>query len=536
MVERLRQIPGKILEWWNKFESKQKTIIVSVVLGVIVAFVVLVSILSRPVYETIVTCDSTKEASAIVDLLDGADPAITYKVSEDGYQISVLKSQVSQANLLLGANNIPTSMPSIDDVTSGGMSTTEADKQRRYKYYLEEYLETNIEGISSVKNATVQLDIPTNDGTLISKKEESSAAIMIEADGEFTAENAESVAKFVKTALGNSNLANITIIDNEGNMLFSGDEDYSIAGSATGQQAVKQNAEAIVQNSIKKVLLGTNEFDMIEVSSNLELDFAVVEETEHQYTPADGQSQGVLSSEDIYNSEATGGTAGVPGTDSNGEDGTTYVMQDGEGSSSTVTEESRKYLPNEKITSKTIPAGLIKYDQSSVSVAAIKYRMLREEDAKTQGLLDGISWEEYKLANGQRTRIEVDDSIIQLVANASGIPAEKITIIASEEPLFIDKEGTSIAVSDIIQIVLIVVILGLLAFVILRSMRTETTEEVEEELSVETLLQSAPEEDGLGAISVEEKSETRKVVDKFVDDNPEAAAALLRNWLNEDWA
>jgi flagellar M-ring protein FliF len=37
------------------------------------------------------------------------------------------------------------------------------------------------------------------------------------------------------------------------------------------------------------------------------------------------------------------------------------------------------------------------------------------------------------------------------------------------------------------------------------------------------------------SIEVEEKSETRKVVDKFVDENPEAAAALLRNWLNEDW-
>ncbi len=535
MVERLRQIPQRILEWWNKFESKQKTIIVSVVLGVIVAFAVLVTILTRPIYETLVVCESTKEAAQIVDLLEGADPAITYKTSDDGYQISVLKSQVSQASLLLGANNIPTAQYDLSNVTGGGLSTTETDKQRSYKLYLESQMETHIEGLANVKNATVQLDIPSNDGTLISKNEESSAAIMIESDGEFTAENAENVAKFVKTALGNTTIANITIIDNEGNLLFSGDEDYSLTGSATGQQAVKQNAEVILQNSIKKVLLGTNEFDMIEVSSNLELDFSVVEQTEHLFLPADGQSQGVLSSEDIYNSEATGGTAGVPGTASNGEDGTTYVIQDSETSSSTVTEESRKYLPNEKITSTTIPAGLIKYSNSSVSVAAIKYKALKEEDAKTQGLLDGITWDEYKLANQQRSRIEVDESLVELVANASGIPTESITIVAYEEPLFIDKEGTAIAVSDVIQIVLIVVILGLLAFVILRSMRVETTEEVEEELSVESLLQSAPSNEELESIDVEERSETRKVVDKFVDENPAAAAALLRNWLNEDW-
>jgi flagellar M-ring protein FliF len=171
-----------------------------------------------------------------------------------------------------------------------------------------------------------------------------------------------------------------------------------------------------------------------------------------------------------------------------------------------------------------------------VSVAAIKYRALKEEDARTQGLLDGVTWDEYKLANQQRTRIDVDESMIDLVSNASGIPKESITIIAYEEPLFIDREGTKVELSDIIQIVLIVVILGLLAFVILRGMKTEKVEEVEEELAVESLLQSTPaQQSELDSIEVEEKSETRKVVDKFVDDNPEAAAALLRNWLNEDW-
>ena len=527
MVERLRQLPQKFLEWWNKFESKQKTIIVSAALGVLVALVILVTLLTRPVYETLVVCESTKEASQIIDLLEG--DGITYKTSEDGYQISVLKSQVSQANLLLGANNIPTASYDLSNVTAGGLSTTESDKQRSYKLYLEKQMEGHIEGLANVKNATVQLDIPTDNGTLIATKEEASAAIMIEPEGEFTGENAENVAKFVKTALGNTTIANIS------KLLFSGDEDYTVTGAATGQQAVKQNAENIIQSNIKKVLIGTNEYDMIEVSSKLDLDFSVVKRTSHSYTPADGQSQGVLSSEDIYNSEATGRVAGVPGTDSNGEDNTTYVIQDNQNSSSTVTEESRKYLPNEMIVEETIPAGLIKYASSSVSVAAIKYKALKEEDARTQGLLDGITWEEYKLANQQRTRIDVDESMIDLVANASGIPKESITIVAYEEPLFIDKEGTSVELSDIVQIILIIVILGLLAFVILRGMKTEKVEEVEEELSVESLLQSGPAPAEIDSIEVEEKSETRKVVDKFVDENPEAAAALLRNWLNEDW-
>ena len=56
----------------------------------------------------------------------------------------------------------------------------------------------------------------------------------------------------------------------------------------------------------------------------------------------------------------------------------------------------------------------------------------------------------------------------------------------------------------------------------------------EEELSVESLLQSTPDET-VEDIELESKSETRKMIEKFVDENPEAAANLLRNWLNGDW-
>ena len=80
-------------------------------------------------------------------------------------------------------------------------------------------------------------------------------------------------------------------------------------------------------------------------------------------------------------------------------------------------------------------------------------------------------------------------------------------------------------------------ILGLLGFVVLRSMRVkkEAAEEpVEEELSVEEMLQSMPESE-LEDIDLEAKSEKRLMVEKFVDENPDAAASLLRNWLSDDW-
>lgn len=533
MADRLKELLNKVLEWWNKFTAKQKTIIIAVTAAVILALAIIITVINQPNYVLLLNCTTTKEAAEVSDLLEAQ--GIDYQVSDDGYQITVLDSQQADANLLLGANDIQSAAYSIDNVLSGGFSTTESDKQKKYELYLESRLGTDlIEKFTVVKSAVVDLSIPENDGTLISKEEEASAWILLELDGEFSADNAASLAKAVAKAIGNDTEENIVILDTDGNMLFSGDDSYSVSGTASSQLGVKTQAENLVKTEVRQVLLGTNEYDKIEVASNLQLDFSQQTVTDHEYYVPEGLSQGYLSHEDIYNEESTNGTSGVPGTDSNNEDATTYEFQDNTESNSTVTEESRDYLPSEKITDTTTPAGVIDYSNSSVSVTAINYNVVREEEAQSQGLLDGITWEEYKLANTERTKLTVDDDMYNVVAKATGIASENIAIVAYSENVFFDSEGMNISATDVIQIVLIVVILALLAFVVLRSMRGERAGEQEEELSVESLLQSQPEVE-LEDISMEQMSETRRMIEKFVDDNPEAAAVLLRNWLNEEW-
>ena len=85
-------------------------------------------------------------------------------------------------------------------------------------------------------------------------------------------------------------------------------------------------------------------------------------------------------------------------------------------------------------------------------------------------------------------------------------------------------------------IALAVLIFALLGYVVFRSTRKQGEEEIEPELSVDALLEStANTGDELENIGYSEKSETRVMIEKFVDENPDAAALLLRNWLNEDW-
>lgn len=531
MADKAKELLEKVKTWWDKFTSKQKTIIIGAVVAVVLAFAILITVLSQTKYTALRNCKTTKEASEITELLEAA--GVPYHVSDDGLRIEVDEKELSTANLLLGANGFTVEGYSIENVTDGGFSVTETDKQRKYKEFLQDSIARDFIGMfEPIKNAVVKLNLPQNDGTLISKEEEASAAIVLELEGEFTTDNAAFLAKAVSTLLGNETTKNITIMDTNGNLLYSGEDNYSVSGSASTQLGVKKQAEDQFAAEVKKVLTATNEFSMIEVSPNLDIDFSAKDTTTHNYSAPDGRTEGMLASENIFSSEEENTGGGTPGTDSNTE--TTYVLPDSANSSSTTTEENRNYLPNEEVTKESEPAGRIQYDNSSVSVTGTEYVVIKEEDAERQGLLDGITWEEYKLANAERTRVEVDEDLYSVVANATGIPLENITIVKYSENYFVDSEGLGIGVSDIIQILLIVVILALLGFVVLRSMAAKKEETQEEELSVETLLQSTPASE-LEDIEVETKSETRKMIDKFVEENPEAAANLLRNWLNEDW-
>lgn len=535
MADRLKEIPAKVLEWWNRFTTRQKSIIIGISAGVVFAFAILVYVFSRPQYTLLMDCETTAQAAEIVEILDGA--GIEHRESADALKIEVESSQISNANLAIASAGFVPDTLSLSDILSGGISTTASDKEKLYQEYLEKYIIATLESQNAVKNARVHLNIPPQTGTLIEQEQESSAFVQLELNGTFTSANAANMARAVATILGNETTANITILDQDSNLLFTGGDDYSTAGIANSMQELKNTAESYMANQVKKVLLATKQFNQIEVTSYLDMDFAEYQETVKEYYANEGYEQGMYAHQDIFESENTNDGGGIPGTDSNGtdsNDGTGYVSPDSSSSSSSSSEISTDYLPNEFMSQKKQNAGGINRANSSVSIAAIRYKEIYEEDVERQGLLDGISWEEYKSANSADVKMEVDPEFYDMVANATSIDTEDITIIAYESPIFYDKETLDITWQNAMSVIMFVIILALLAFVVLRSMASRSTASDEEELSVENLLQSTPTAE-LEDIDVEAKSETRKLVEKFVDENPELAAALLRNWLNEDW-
>ena len=264
------------------------------------------------------------------------------------------------------------------------------------------------------------------------------------------------------------------------------------------------------------------------------MNFDQTTESTHEYYAPDGQTNGMVGSKSEYESNAVGGAAATPGTDSN--DDTTYVLEDNDYTSSSVSETNTNYQNNEKITTTTPAVGTVNYDGSSISAVATNYVIYDEDTLRTSGALGDMTFDEYVAANSEPIKAEVDQDLYTLISNATGVPVSNITIIAYDQPMFQYSKGSTRTISDYLQIILAVLIFALLGYVVFRSTRKEKAVEPEPELSVESLLESTKESaDTLQDIGFNEKSETRVLIEKFVEENPEAAASLLRNWLNEEW-
>ena len=121
-----------------------------------------------------------------------------------------------------------------------------------------------------------------------------------------------------------------------------------------------------------------------------------------------------------------------------------------------------------------------------------------------------------------------------MFSDASGIPESNITIIGYETYKYVPRAEVESNVSLFLEILLAVLIIGLLVFVVFRAMKPEEIIETEPELSVERLLATTRPDQSLEDIEFGEKSETRKLIEKYIDENPESVAALLRNWLSDD--
>ena len=447
------------------------------------------------------------------------------------------QSQYSDAVLLMGANKVTTEGMSWDEALDTDMTTSKAEKDTRATLALQTSIRTGLLTFEGVEDATVYINRPTDDGTIYATKQETAVSVSLQmAKGyEMSSETAVALAYYLANAVGNQTTDNIVLTDTTGTLLYGAKEDNTLGGSVSSSSEYVEKLRNTFAKNVSNMLLKAGYDDVQIGSSHIVFNMDKITELVETYTTNEGQDQGLYSSSYNYKSTGSSGSGGPPGTDSNG-DVTDSMISSGGTSNSETTLDKYNYLPNKTVQNIEHEVGAVQPDESSIAIVLTQYNVVKEESLEAQGLLNDISFEDYVDQNSAVTTLEVPDEIVQLVAAATGIATNNISIQAVQKPVYEAKEETAFGdnISNYLMIILAVLIAALLIFVIIRGTSPVEVTELEPELSVEDLLATTQEE-ALEEIEMGEKSETRILIEKFVDENPEAVASLLRNWINEDW-
>jgi len=532
MQERLKELPKKFLEYWNKWTSKQKTIIISAIAAVIVLVAILVAVLGRTKYVEVGTFDDTKTASQVVSLL--RESAITTKLGPDNVTVLVDEEMYMDAVMTVSVSDMVGDEFGLDDLLNNDLTTTNGDRLTKNHLYttndLEKYIRNFYDSVDEVFITYIAKD--TTNSILASNKSIPVSVALVTNDL-FKKEEALAIATQVAAAVGNYNTDDVKVTNQNGKILFNGSlEDAEDEFDVTDRIALE---EFVRNNYIDAVtgLMMRSFFTEVTVAPYLDINSDNTKEMITQYLPLDGEIHGVLIEEHETASEGENGLGDIPGTDSNDE--VDYYWADTTGGAYETSTMDRFYEPSVSIKEIVYDTGTVNPENSSISVSAYRSIVRTEEELEMLGLLDDMSFEEYSLRNSDPVLTEVSDDLYSLVSKGTGIPEENIKIVTYDVYKYIPREEVARDWTFYLQILLAVILIAFLLFVVFRGMAPVEVTELEPELSVEQLLATTKENQSLEDVEFSEQSETRKMIEKFFEENPEAVAQLLRNWLNEDW-
>ena len=525
MQEMIEHMSAQLTERWQALSKSKKLLIVGGVALFLVILTIAIIALSRPKMASIYNQNlSAKQVAEVVDVLDAEK--ISYTLINNGLNIEVNQKDLNTAKVALAAENVPTGSYEFADAIDNTMSTTESERKAKMHRLAETDLENMLMAMEGVAYADVTLVVPEEKNSFIASKQQSSASVLLTVNRTLTTKQIEGIARLVCGSVTNLEMENVNIMDTSGNTLYIGADEGVL--TSTKQQEVKQAAETAIKEKVRQLLEPV--YDEVRIIPNLILNFDQYEEMREEYYAVE-DGKGIPTSEYSQKSSSTTGSAAEePGVANNGGDVATYEIGDGTTAES-KSESSEVNYANSKVVSSSVKnVGEIDYSQSSLTVFVFKEKVYKEANFAGDGELN--TWEAFKEANKDNIAIAIEEHIVESIQVGTGIT--NVVVYGYETPSFVDEEPFVLDYKSILPFILILLIVIIIVVVMLKFRKHDEVIETEPVLEVESMLEVARQEAGLEEIELKETLETKRQIEKFVDEKPEAVANLLRNWLTED--
>jgi len=287
---------------------------IGAILGIVVTVLVSIGIYTwgtNPSLSSLYTGLEPGDAAEVVAALQAA--AIPYELNAASGSVMVESGRVHEARLNLAAQGLPKGTAIGVEMLQQEQSfgTSQFVESARYHHAMETELARTIGTMRNVKSARVHLAIPQH-SVFVRKKQNPSASVALNLYGGRAIEQGQVNAIIHLVASGISNLSaeNVTVVDQNGHLLSSGNLDSNVAMTAR-QYGYSRRVEEDFERRIEHLLEPIMGVGKVRARVNAKIDFTTQESTEELFNNANQTLRSQQSSRSERFNNVNGGVPGA---------------------------------------------------------------------------------------------------------------------------------------------------------------------------------------------------------------------------------
>lgn len=274
---------------WQRLRMPQRLAIIGAVVVASGIVITLIATTSSPTMHVLFSDLDPKDAAAIVEKLK--EQNIPYELSDGGTTIRVPQSQVYELRLALAREGLPAGSTvgyEIFDRTNLGMS--DFVQKLNHKRALEGELQKTIASFDEVQKVRVMIVLPEKALFEKDQKKPTASVLLHLKNGRSLSKlNIEGIQNLVASSVEGLSPADVTVVDQHGQILSQAPRDNStLAGLTATQYEQQQKVESYLTSRVQSLLDGVLGPGNSAVRVSVELDFTQREQTRENFDP-DGQ-------------------------------------------------------------------------------------------------------------------------------------------------------------------------------------------------------------------------------------------------------
>lgn len=293
-------------------------------IGVIVAIALIVALLvggwlwsQEEEYGVLFSSVSEQDGGDVVTALQQMN--IPYKLSAGGATISIPAAKVPDTRLRLATQGLPKGgLVGFEVMENQKLGASQFQEQVNYQRALEGELSRSIQTLQAVLSARVHLAIPKASAFLRDEQKPSASIVLSLQPGRLLDPGQiAGIVHLVSSSVPQLTPANISVVDQQGNLLSKQLEADRVAGLNPTQLKYLRDLEASIIKRIETILEPVVGSTNLRAQVAADVDFSLTEQTAEFYTPNPAPNTAIRSQQTAESSATQTTVGGVPGALSN---------------------------------------------------------------------------------------------------------------------------------------------------------------------------------------------------------------------------